>query len=238
MQPCAKNNLSDRAHFAIKEAIMRGKLDFGEPLSEVAVAEALNMSKAPVRSAFTDLKQLGLVDVIPKSGCYVVNPTNEEVNQLLDFRVVLELQAFSLALKNNRIGLIEDLSQLIEIMNAAFADHDWDKCHHYDNHYHCTFFKHANNKYLRKSYDNIYPFFTALIARFIRCKADTNESYGDHEKILICLKDGNDERAKQILQSHIERMKETYSQQTWPSGRASRKEYRFRDYQQIFAEIL
>ena len=54
-------------------AIVTGKFEFGERLSEEQIARALGMSKAPVRAAFTDLRDMGLVSIVPQAGTYVIH---------------------------------------------------------------------------------------------------------------------------------------------------------------------
>jgi DNA-binding GntR family transcriptional regulator len=47
-------SLTRDAFERIREAIVSGALEFGEPLSETQIAKALGMSKAPVRAAFME----------------------------------------------------------------------------------------------------------------------------------------------------------------------------------------
>src|SRR5579864_5851270 len=63
-------SLARIAYERIRRAIVWGRLDLGEPLSEQELADALNMSKAPVRIALTELRVRGLVITVPRSGTY------------------------------------------------------------------------------------------------------------------------------------------------------------------------
>ena len=71
----AEVSLTREAFERIREAIVSGALEFGEPLSETQIAKALGMSKAPVRAAFMELRDKGLVNIVPQSGTYVFSPT-------------------------------------------------------------------------------------------------------------------------------------------------------------------
>jgi DNA-binding GntR family transcriptional regulator len=64
-------SMTSEAFDRIRDAIVSGGLEFGEPLSETQIAKALGMSKAPVRAAFIELRDKGLVTVVPQSGTYV-----------------------------------------------------------------------------------------------------------------------------------------------------------------------
>jgi len=233
--PC--ENLSRQAYQRIETAIIQANLDFGEPISENALAQALNMSRAPVRSALLELKQKGLVEIIPQSGCYVINPSNENVEQLLEFRGFLESQALVLAMARNPEALIAEMSILLDQMLEAFDRHDWLECQNKDAAFHRCFFKYADNKYLTKSYEGLAPLVTALMFRFLRTLAEKNKSYGDHGVLLTLLKGGKVKSAAKLLTKHIARTKMTHANQKWPKGRSTRKEYGFRNYQTIFDEF-
>ena len=47
------------------------------------------MSKAPVRAAFTDLRDMGLVSIVPQAGTYVFTPTRKDVEEMSHFRAML-----------------------------------------------------------------------------------------------------------------------------------------------------
>jgi DNA-binding GntR family transcriptional regulator len=49
-------SLTTDAFERVRDAIVSGGLDLGEPLSETQIAKALSMSKAPVRAAFIELR--------------------------------------------------------------------------------------------------------------------------------------------------------------------------------------
>ena len=228
------DNLSHQAYQRIELAIIRAKLDFGEPISENALANALKMSRAPVRSALSELKQKGLVEIIPQSGCYVVNPSNENVEQLLEFRALLESQALVLAMQRSPEELIKEMSVLLEQMLSAFDRRDWTECQTKDAAFHRCLFDYADNAFLTKSYDSLAPLLTALMFRFLQTLAEKNKSYGDHAEILALLELGKVKAAEKLLTKHIARTKMTHANQNWPRGRATRKDYEFRNYQEIF----
>jgi len=55
----------------LKDMIVTVRLKPGELISEKEVADAFGASKTPVREAVIRLEDMGLVDVVPKSGTYV-----------------------------------------------------------------------------------------------------------------------------------------------------------------------
>src|SRR5262249_43392928 len=63
--------LNRTAYEKIRAAIIHGRFDFGEPLSETELAKALGISKGPVRTALRELQVHGLVEIVPQSATYV-----------------------------------------------------------------------------------------------------------------------------------------------------------------------
>src|SRR5438874_2297289 len=82
-------NLTRRAYEKIRAAIVFGRFDLGEPLSEMELGRALGISKGPVRAALGELQVKGLVEIVPQSGTYVFTATPSRIEALCDFRYVL-----------------------------------------------------------------------------------------------------------------------------------------------------
>src|ERR1700759_2388318 len=89
---------SDRAYRHVKEQILDGVLPGGELISEGEVAEALGMSRTPVRAAFTQLESEGLLRVYPKRGALVVPVPAAETSAVIETRWVIERYAVEQAI--------------------------------------------------------------------------------------------------------------------------------------------
>ena len=59
----SETRLTQVAYEKILKAIVYGRLDLGEPLSENDLAKALNVSKAPIRQSLNELRLKGLVEI-------------------------------------------------------------------------------------------------------------------------------------------------------------------------------
>lgn len=75
---------------ALEHEIMTAKLQPGERLDERALALRFGVSRAPVRDAIGRLASLGLIDVRPRSGSYVVSLSAAEVFELFEVMSGLE----------------------------------------------------------------------------------------------------------------------------------------------------
>jgi DNA-binding GntR family transcriptional regulator len=107
----------------LREAIIESLLPPGERLSEVSLAQQLNVSRTPVREAFVQLEREGLVSVVPRVGAYVRAVTAREVDEIYTVRAALESLAVELAAANITLLGRARLEEVIEAMRAC-VEHD------------------------------------------------------------------------------------------------------------------
>jgi DNA-binding GntR family transcriptional regulator len=234
--PASDTKLTRMAYEKILNAIVYGRLDLGEPLSENDLAKALDVSKAPIRQSLNELRLKGLVVVIPQSGSYVFSPTREEIEELCDFRLLLEQRALGVSMEKAATAMLRSLKKIVEKMNDAYRSSDLFQSKLLDTDFHQTFIKHSQNRYLIQSYGNIGHSIDALRYRFMDTAIYRNRAFDEHNKILELLTAGNVSKACDILDDHISRTKHFHARVNWSSGRSHRKDYKFRDYSAIFAD--
>jgi DNA-binding GntR family transcriptional regulator len=232
----SETRLTQLAYEKIRKAIVYGPLDLGEPLSENDLAKALRMSKAPIRGALTELRLKGLVKVVPQSGTYVFSPGREEIEQLCDFRLLLEERAMRASMQASPRAMLKQLKKVVTAMKKAYRQEDVIQSKLLDTEYHQTFLRHSGNKYLIHSYETIANTVEALRYRFMDTATYRNKAFDEHQEILTVLQLGNVTKAGDILMDHISRTKHFQANINWSNGRLYRKDYKFREYSEIFAD--
>ena len=107
----------------LRNKILSGDFAPGERLAEIPTAEALGVSRTPVRIAFRQLAQEGLLTKLPRRGYQVRHLNQEDINGSVEVRGVLEGLAARLAAEK---GLSEaHQAQLAECLHEGdeiFAD--------------------------------------------------------------------------------------------------------------------
>lgn len=101
-----------KVYCILKAAILSGQTGYTERLTEVGVAEALGISRTPVRAALSQLKSEGILDPVTKNGVGVKQLNRADKASLLYMDEVLECTAAYLAATN---GSQEDIDTLAEI---------------------------------------------------------------------------------------------------------------------------
>jgi DNA-binding GntR family transcriptional regulator len=118
--------LRERVADALREAILDGLLPPGAPLVEKAIADDLDISRAPVREAIRTLAQEGLVESVPYKGSTVRRLRARDVSEVYSMRGLLERFAARTILAsgatdpNGRLAPLRDACD--EMQRCAEAD--------------------------------------------------------------------------------------------------------------------
>ena len=89
----APASLTERAVAALRRDILTTWLLPGDTVSEGAVAQRLELGKAPVRAALARLAEEGLVQAVPRRGWMVSLVTIRDIHEVFDLRLMLEPEA-------------------------------------------------------------------------------------------------------------------------------------------------
>jgi DNA-binding GntR family transcriptional regulator len=229
-------SLTREAFERIRDAIVSGALEFGEHLSETQIANALGISKAPVRAAFMELKDKGLVNIVPQSGTYVFSPTPEDVRMLSRLRALLEEEAVRQAMKLQPGPLFVRLDEAIARLKRARATKNWDIYRKADSSFHFSIVEESGNRYLLNAY---HLGAAALEALRVRLQSGQNnfrqQSFDEHIEMAKLLRAGKIDEACNILQRHILIINDSLHTFPLNPDRGSRKaSSSSRDYAEVF----
>jgi GntR family transcriptional regulator, rspAB operon transcriptional repressor len=122
-------SLADVAYEAVREAILRGQLKPGVPLSRRRLADDLRMSVIPVTDALRRLEEDGLVESRPRAGTRVRIPSRTDVRELYELREALESQSARLFAERATRADREEIRRLAKDVDGLFArlDEESDK---------------------------------------------------------------------------------------------------------------
>src|SRR5262249_11299377 len=112
----------EQAYTYILQSILSGDLTPGMRVPAEAIADALGVSRMPVRDALRRLEEHGYVMIFKNRGASVAEFSGEEIIQLIEMRAPLEGLAARLALPNTDRLEIEELEQLKQRMERASND--------------------------------------------------------------------------------------------------------------------
>jgi DNA-binding GntR family transcriptional regulator len=195
-------SLAQEARDLILEDIVQCRLRPGEMVQLATLAEKYDMSKTPVREALTMLQDDGLVEAIPYRG-YVIRPIDiSEINEIYFMRRLLEGAACELAAKNITDEELEQLGRLVApetmVMTLEYDE--------YARTFHSVIARASGMEKLEdivlRTYNDMRRLQYAGIGR-PRPGVITDEHVG----ILEALRARDAERARQLMEEHIDNIR-------------------------------
>jgi DNA-binding GntR family transcriptional regulator len=207
----------------LREAIMDGRFALGEPLSELSLAAALNVSRTPVRDALTALQQQGLIEVRPQSGSFVFLPSEDDVAELAEFRRVLETTALRFAAARRRDELLRQMRAAADAMQRARDADDRLGVARADTAFHQAIVEHSGNEYLIAAYRLVGGRVAALRTHNLMLAGRLRDRpLAEHRALIEALAEGRLRRAEALLGAHVRRMRLRFDAVRARSARGSR----------------
>jgi DNA-binding GntR family transcriptional regulator len=105
--------LSERAYQAIKRDILRGEIEEGTFLSEKEVRRRHKIGRTPFREACNRLHNEGLVQVMPRRGCFVPEMSFRDIREIFEARLLLEGLIAEIAARRATATQIEEMAHLV-----------------------------------------------------------------------------------------------------------------------------
>jgi len=120
-------SLADKVYVEIRDRIMAGAFPQGSRLRERELADALGVSRIPLREALPRLEADGFVATSPRRGARVAQLTVRDIEEVYTVRLGVDVFAARLAALRAAAGAATaGLVTAIEVADAALADDDFD----------------------------------------------------------------------------------------------------------------
>ncbi|OZI59725.1 GntR family transcriptional regulator [Bordetella genomosp. 11] len=148
-----------RAYEAIKSSIIECRYPPGSKISEARLVEELGVGRSPIRTALARLRGEGWVDVSPQSGSYVKALSEKEIQEIFDFRILLEAHVAGLAARNIGEEQIRALNRALLQARALEKDGDdkatFDEFDRFDSIVHAAIYEAAGNSLMSGVLQNL-----------------------------------------------------------------------------------
>lgn len=193
----------------LQNRIIQGELEPGTKLTEGELAQAMNISRAPIREALNMLERDGFTKIITRKGAVVAEMTLKDALDIWKCRVALEPMAAVEALPHIPAAEIETA-----IKNNTALETDTYTFEQYvasDLEIHALYYNHLDNDYMKSILNNLKAHSTRV--RWIKEMKQKNSdqsklSIREHRKILEAMRDRDAERVYTTVKEHIEKSAE------------------------------
>lgn len=193
---------------ALAELIINRTLEPGQHLVEADLAEYLGVSRQPVREALQRLQSEGWVDLRPAQGAFVHLPTDEEADQLLSVRSVLETHSAKLAAGRATEEDVERLWELQKTGLEALDAEDTEGLVAANAALHACITELSGNAVLAE--------LIGLVDRRVRwyytpiARPRGQDAWHEHEELITAISMEDAELAEKIMAKHTERTRQAY----------------------------
>jgi len=204
VKPISRQSLAERVADELRDLVLLEKLEPGSTIPERETAEALGVSRTPLRESLRILAAEGLVDIAPNRPPTVANPTVDELASLLEVLGSLESLAGELACVNASDEAIDKIIGLEQQMQNTSDSSEPLAFFQLDMQFHQHIVAGSGNEPLMQ----VHQTFNARLwrARFISSRQRVNRpgTLKQHRNIVKALQKRDAGRCSLALKTHLQ----------------------------------
>ncbi|RKD30921.1 GntR family transcriptional regulator [Thermohalobacter berrensis] len=195
--------LRDIVFESLREAIIDGRLEPGERLMEVQLAEKLGVSRTPIREAIRKLELEGLVIMIPRKGAYVSDVSFKDILDVLEIRASLEGLAAALASERITEEEMKILKDKVEEFDKCIEENNVECMVKIDSELHSAIFTATRNEKLISIAESLKEQVQRFRRIYIREYHNSEQLSHEHKRIINAIEKGDVNKASKYAKEHI-----------------------------------
>ncbi|HZG72844.1 MAG TPA: GntR family transcriptional regulator [Chondromyces sp.] len=180
--------------------IIDGTLLPGEKLNDKELAEALGVSRTPIRESLQLLEAEGFVKMYPGKATQVTEVDKESIKDLLPPLAALQALAAELAIPHLTDELVSSLERTNEQFAQAVRSKDYFTALKLDEEFHQIIVDAANNHYIHKMIGSLQTHVMRLF--FHKSIVLTEDSIDEHHAIIDLLKTRDAENVSAVVRKN------------------------------------
>jgi DNA-binding GntR family transcriptional regulator len=195
-----RTSAKENAFNQLQQWIIDGTLRPGEKLNDSELAEALGVSRTPIRESLQLLEAQGFVQMFPGKATQVTEVDKESINDLLPPLAALQALSAELAITH----LTDDKLTLLKNINERFAadirSEDYFSALKVDEEFHQIIVDTANNPYIHSMIQHLQAHVRRLF--FHNSIILTEKSIAEHDTVIQLLKENNVSEVSTVMREN------------------------------------
>ena len=197
-------NAAQRAYDFAKWAILNAVYPAGSVVTVSSLAGELGLSRNPAREALLRLEAEGLVRVVPRRGAVVATFSPQEVEDVLEARILVENYTAARSFQNRK-KFLPDLLQAHDEMKQRRREQDTAGFTRADRLFHEIIVDGAENAVLSEMYRSLRERQTLFTSTMVRGRTDRMDAaIAEHEGIIEKLEGDDEDAFIDVLNSHLQ----------------------------------
>lgn len=218
LKPVSRVTLGEQVATQLAEQISEGEWLPGDKLpSETELCASLRIGRSTLREALKSLAYVGLVQMRPGEGTYVLENTQllvdrirtggvlrteKELQDVSEARLILETELAAMAAERMEPADLERLEELLKDMERCLKG-DGREYAALDVDFHLAIAKSSKNQLLHELLVPIRGVLQEFIAKSQEMPGIRENAHEHHAKILAALRQRNPEKAKREIRAHL-----------------------------------
>lgn len=197
-------NAAQRAYDFAKWAILNAVYPAGSVVTVSSLAGELGLSRSPAREALLRLEAEGLVRVVPRRGAVVATFSPQEVEDVLEARILVENYTAARSFENRK-KFMPDLLQAHDEMKQRRREQDTAGFTRADRLFHEIIVDGAENAVLSEMYRSLRERQTLFTSTMVRGRTDRMDAaIAEHEGIIEKLEGDDEDAFIDVVNSHLQ----------------------------------
>ena len=201
--PLSRPALYEQVAERLRARIFAHELEPGSWLDEQALAAEFGISRTPLREALKVLAAEGLVTLKPRRGCYVSEPSEEDLDAIFPIIALLEGRCAQEATRRSKSGDLERLAAIHDRLAAAGAANDADSFFEVNQAFHDALQELAGNPWLTQLIGYLRKVAKLTRRDSLRLEGRLKHSLAEHRAILQAIRSGRGDEAGRLMHDHI-----------------------------------
>lgn len=196
----ARQTAKESAFNQLQQWIIDGTLKPGEKLIDNELAQALGVSRTPIRESLQLLEVQGFVKMYPGKATQVTDVEKDSINELLPPLAALQALAAELAAPSISDHIIEELTSINQEFADAVRSEDYFTALKIDESFHQIIVDAAANSYISSITASLQAHVRRLF--FHNSIILTEQSIEEHDKIIDMLKNNRADQASSLMRGN------------------------------------
>ncbi|MFJ6832590.1 GntR family transcriptional regulator [Streptomyces sp. NPDC091209] len=201
--PMKQPPAADRVYAHVKQGVLERRYEGGALLTEGELAEAVGVSRTPVREALLRLEAEGLIRLYPKKGALVLPVSAQEIADVVETRQLVEEHAARKAVPASP-QLLARLEELLARQKEQAAAGDLAAAAVTDRCFHAEIVRSGGNEILSRLYDQLRDRQLRMGVAVMHAHPDRiTKTLVEHEQILRALRAGDADAVVGLIHGHV-----------------------------------
>lgn len=197
-------SLTDEICDIVRERILNGTYAIGEKIVEAPLANELRVSRTPIRQAFKQLTEEGLIETIPNRGSFAKGFTKRDVQDIYEVRKALEALAIEWAVDRISDREISRLEEIVDLMEFYTRKRNFEKVLESNRDFHETIYMASESRFMSQILKSYQDYVQQARKTTVYEPEYLEAILQEHKAILEAIRNRNAREAIKLTNQHLD----------------------------------